>query len=122
MEEDECIHGLATGTCRSCSSRFVERRASPSDRSGAIWEKYRERYATRPETFDAYIDVWRRSSTAQAFVGGWTAFSKAANAEPAVDPASVSHAEEIMRQFGYESEAKVPGVGRRWHRASDLAR
>jgi len=31
----------------------------------AEWEKYRNRYRQRPETFEAYVDVWQRIPAAR---------------------------------------------------------
>jgi hypothetical protein len=82
--------------------------------SAAPWEPYRGRYGRRPETFEAYVEVWKRLSGAQQFPGGWTMFSRAASAEPAIDRGLVRRAEELMRLGGYVSGPKERGVGRRW--------
>ena len=38
----------------------------------APWDKYRDRYNARPETFDAYVDVWTRvPEVQQSFGDGW---------------------------------------------------
>lgn len=119
-EDGECRHGLAEGTCASCRGPSI-RRAQPEARAGSArepWAPYEDRFNRRPETFAAYVDVWKRSSAAQQFPGGWTAFSRAASAEPAIDPLLVRRAEEVMEQFGYASCPKTAGVGRRWRRVA----
>lgn len=124
MAFDECEHGSDPATCGVCrrqSSDVTTPRAAGqrSATPGApIWDKYRTRYGNRPETFDAYVEVWQRSSGARDFPGGWTAFSRAANAEPAMDADLVARAEELMRLAGYEAAPKEPGVGRRWRRTA----
>jgi hypothetical protein len=81
------------------------------------WEKYRDRYNGRPETFDAYVDVWNRLPAAQASFGGWVAFSQAANAEPAWvkdRPERVRTAEHLMRTGGYEIGLATERGARQW--------
>jgi len=83
------------------------------------WERYQDRYRGRPETFDAYVDVWERLPAARASFGGWVAFSQAANAEPAwVRDRSerVRTAEHIMRAAGYEIGPATERGARRWVR------
>ena len=117
--DDECKHGLTESTCSLCRPAApVERSQGGRAPSSRPWEPYRERYARRPETFEAYVDVWQRLSGAREFPGGWTAFSRAANAEPAMDSSLVQRAEELVRLAGYECGPKQPGVGRRWWRRS----
>lgn len=124
MTLDECEHGSDPTSCSVCRrSSSASSTSSPANRERAvgipIWEKYRNRYSNRPETFDAYVDVWQRSSGARDFPGGWTAFSRAANAEPAIDADLVERAEELMRLAGYEAAPKQPGIGRRWSLRED---
>jgi hypothetical protein len=86
-------------------------------RSGSVLgqvEQYRSRYGPRPETFEAYVDVFDNVPGAGDFPGGWTTFSRAANAEPAMDEELVRGAEELMAAGGYEPAPKEPGKGRRW--------
>lgn len=116
---DECEHGSDPSTCGVCQRSAAPKPSGGSGRSPGeagvpIWEKYRERYGNRPETFEAYVEVWQRSSGARDFPGGWTAFSRAANAEPAIDADLVARAEQLMRLHGYETGPKEHGVGRRW--------
>ena len=69
------------------------------------WDKYQDRYKARPETFDAYVDVWTRLPETQASFGGWVGFAQATSAEPswvAKHPERVRVAEELMRKAGYE--------------------
>lgn len=127
--DDECIHGLATGTCSLCatpsSSRSVGRRSrsagSPTSlTTPSALEPYRSRYpGDREATFDAYVDVFFRSQDARAFPGGWTKFSRCANAEPSLvasEPELVSRAEDLMRAGGYiaDDSGRSKGRGRRW--------
>jgi hypothetical protein len=82
-----------------------------------VWERYRGRYKGRPETFDAYVDVWTRVPAARASFGGWVAFAQAASAEPAWvrDRAErVRTAEHIMRTGGYEIGPPTDRGARRW--------
>ena len=81
------------------------------------WEKYRDRYNGRPETFDAYVDVWNRLPATRASFGGWVAFSQAANAEPAWvkdRPERVRTAEHLMRTGGYEIGPATERGARQW--------
>jgi len=83
----------------------------------AEWERYRARYNGRPETFEAYVDVWNRLPAARASFGGWVAFAQAANAEPAwVRDRSdrVRTAEHVMRTGGYEIGTPTERGARRW--------
>jgi hypothetical protein len=84
------------------------------------WEQYRERYASeRPETFDAYVDVWLRSSAARSAFSGWALFSQCANAEPAKRREMrdrVEQAERFMRDGGYEIGPTTKRGARRWFR------
>ncbi len=128
--DDECRHGLAAGTCSICSGR--DRTADQSSHargtpqvldSPAAVERYRDRYpGDREATFDAYVDVFFRFSQARDFPGGWTHFSRCANAEPALvsgEKELVRRAEELMRLGGYEADDSArPTKGRRWVKAS----
>ena len=81
------------------------------------WDKYRDRYNARSETFDAYVDVWNRLPEAQASFGGWVGFTQAANAEPswvANRPERVRAAEALMRKAGYEVGEPTAKGARRW--------
>lgn len=84
------------------------------------WEQYRERYiAERPETYDAYVDVWLNVPESQQRFTGWATFSQCANAEPAKQrdvPQLVSGAEALMRLGGYEIGPSTSRGGRRWRR------
>ena len=127
--DDECIHGLALGTCTLCSRR-EPRRVRQAARGGGLQqsldtpasvEKYRERYpGDREGTFDAYVEVFFSMSGARDFPGGWTNFSRCANAEPALTrdaPDLVQRAEDLMRLAGYEADdSGRPRKGRRWAR------
>jgi hypothetical protein len=83
-------------------------------------EQYRERYAAdRQETFDAYVEVFF-ATDARQFPGGWTHFSRCANAEPErkeTAPALVAGAEAMMRAAGYTADdTGRPLKGRRWYK------
>jgi len=83
------------------------------------WDKYRDRYNERPETFDAYVDVWNRMPAAQSSFGGWVGFAQAASAEPSWvkhRPDRVRAAEEIMCSAGYEVGSPTKRGARRWVR------
>jgi hypothetical protein len=81
------------------------------------WDRYRGRYNERPETFDAYVDVWTRVPDAQSSFGGWVGFVQAASAEPSwvkKHPDRVQIAEQIMRAGGYEIGSPTQRGARRW--------
>ena len=81
-------------------------------------EQYRERYTLRPETFEAYVDVWHRVPQARQQFRGWAAFSQAANAEPswrAKRPEKVETAAAIMESAGYEIGPPTRRGARRWY-------
>jgi hypothetical protein len=84
------------------------------------WEQYRERYLSeRPETYEAYVDVWVNDPAARRRFTGWASFSQCANAEPAKRrdvPHLVEEAEAFMRRHGYEIGPSTPRGGRRWRR------
>jgi hypothetical protein len=84
------------------------------------WDNYRDRFNQRPETLEAYADVWTRVPEAQSSFGGWVGFMQAANAEPrwvTNRPERVQLAEAIMRSGGYEIGATTERGARRWVRA-----
>lgn len=124
---EECIHGLDPSTCSLCLGR--ERTAPRSKRSAgsperldspAAVEKYRSRYpGDRAPTFDAYVAVFFSTPGVSDFPGGWTKFSRCANAEPALadgEPELVERAESIMKAHGYVADDSRRG--RIWHRMS----
>lgn len=110
--------GDATGLAHTTVKRIVDKHAT---RDGGTemrdeWTKYKDRYSLRPETFDAYVDVWKRIPEAHARFSGWASFSQAANAEPAQQPDRVRAAEECMRLGRYELGTPTKRGARRWHR------
>lgn len=83
------------------------------------WEQYRDRYSERPETYDAYVDVWTRVGDARRHFSGWALFSQCANAEPAKVrdmPARVAQAERLMSAGGYTIGPPTLRGARRWSR------
>ena len=124
----ECIHGLQPGTCAigkrgptTANSRIPRSNTTAEQLTSAqSVEKYRTRYtAERQSTFDAYVQVFfSGTAEARAFPGGWTLFSRSANAEPALvrdQPDLVQRAEQIMTAAGFRSDdSGRPGRGRRW--------
>lgn len=125
--DDECKHGMATGTCSICNAPSASKRSSATRGGGisrsldspASLERYRDRYpGDRESTFEAYVEVFFRMEGARAFPGGWTMFSRCGNAEPDLaknQPDLVSRAEELMRLAGYEADdSGRPSRGRRW--------
>ena len=86
------------------------------------WEQYRERnLAERPETFDAYVDVWIENPDARRQFSGWAMFSQCAKAEPQKRsdmPARVAQAEELMRASSYEVGPSTRRGARRWRCAT----
>jgi hypothetical protein len=125
--DEECKHGLTVRTCTICSGNDATPPRSGSRRSGTpevldtpeSVEKYRSRYrGEREATFDAYVDVFFTFPDASKFPGGWTMFSRCANAEPALvtgQSALVHRAEELMLLAGYVADdSGRPSLGRRW--------
>lgn len=85
------------------------------------WEQYEDRYRQRPETYDAYVDVWNRVSRARSLFPGWSLFSRMASAEPLLQrtqPERVREAEGIMRDAGYEIGEPTSRGARRWYRTA----
>ena len=81
------------------------------------WEKYKGRYSERPETYDAYVDVWKRVPAASEEFSGWPIFTQMASAEPDKwnrYPDRVRKAERFMREGGYEMGAPTKRGARRW--------
>lgn len=81
------------------------------------WEQYEDRYTLRPETYEAYVDVWTRVPRARSEFTGWAIFSQTANAEPEKrrnHADRVKAAEEIMRAAGYEIGPTTLRGARRW--------
>ncbi len=126
-DDNYCKHDLPPGTCSICSGRDKPGTGArggshgPSDAldTPEALEKYRPRYLpNRETTFEAYVEVFFRSTAARQFHGGWTMFSRCANAEPklvATEPKLVARAEEIMRLAGYlADDSGRPNEGRRW--------
>lgn len=113
----------AADTTHTTVGRIIKSREGDDDMLTAVeprdeWTKYWPRYAApRPDTFHAYVDVWKRNvgSVRQTF-GGWPSFTMAANAEPAQDPARVAEAERVMELGGYEIGPCTPRGGRTWRR------
>lgn len=63
------------------------------------WDQYRDRYRQRPETFDAYVDVWTHVPEAQQEFSGWAVFSQSAGGQPQFlreKPDYVARAERLM--------------------------
>jgi serine/threonine protein kinase len=80
------------------------------------WEQYRPRYAARPETFDAYVDVWTTDLEVRAHYRSWSAFSRCANGESAVRH-RMGPARDAMTRNGYVLEDGPHGKGARWRRS-----
>jgi hypothetical protein len=84
------------------------------------WEQYEDRYRQRPETYEAYVDVWNRVARARSLFGGWSLFSRMASAEPLLrreQPERVREAETIMLEAGYEIGVPTSRGARRWWRS-----
>lgn len=82
------------------------------------WEQYRDRYRQRPETFEAYVDVWTRLPGVREEFSGWASFSQAASAEPSQPDGRVRVAAGFMRQGGYEIGAATSRGAQRWRKKS----
>lgn len=111
-----------TGMSRMTIKRIVDRisRQSKEDTMSVrdTWSQYENRYSThRQETYDAYVDVWKRDSQVRSLFTGWASFSQAANDEPAQSDDRVQTAEECMIRCGYKLLPPTSRGGRRWGRA-----
>ncbi len=84
------------------------------------WDKYKDRYRMRPDTFDAYVDVWNRVTQARTEFTGWVSFGQAANAEPAQQHDRVHAAERIMNLGGYEIGRPTSKGARQWVKRQSL--
>lgn len=85
-------------------------------------ENYRPRFNARPETFDALLDVWERSTAVRVSFRSWHRFGRCAIEEPS-KYAEDTHARDVllaqcfMRDHGYVPDGpKKPNVGLRWLR------
>ena len=81
------------------------------------WEQHRERFASRPETFDAYVEVWTRDLDARRKYADWLTFARCADADLAMvrkAPDLVRQAELILSRNGYRLGAGAGGSSRRW--------
>lgn len=108
----------ATGLSHMAVKRVIDRIVSEQPKESSTvrdtWSQYRSRYGSRPETFDAYVDVWKNVTKARQSFTGWASFSQAANAEPAQSGDRVTAAEEAMRLGGYELGPATARGARRW--------
>ncbi len=76
------------------------------------WEQYRPRYRARPETFNAYVDVWTHDPEARDAYPSWSMFSRCAGGEPAMRH-RMEPARSIMQKNGYRID-EVSARGTRW--------
>jgi hypothetical protein len=83
-----------------------------------VWEKYEVRYRSRPETFHAYVDVWKRFPEMHGEFPGWIGFSQAANEEKAQDSQRVARAKHHMWAGGYEIGTPTERGARRWRKCT----
>jgi hypothetical protein len=99
------------------ASRNIPEQPLRREMSGE-WEQYKDRYAAeRPETYEAYVDVWNRIPAARREFTGWAIFTQTANAEPKQwrdHPDRVRIAERIMYQGGYELGPPTRRNARSW--------
>ena len=109
----------ATKPATSSTTRVTRTVATQSLDTPESVEEYRSRYADdRQDTFDAYVLVFFNTDARQ-FPGGWTHFTRCANAEPErkeTAPALVAQAERLMRAAGYVADdTGRPVKARRWY-------
>lgn len=110
----------AAGDCLRLTQRHRSSLAPSVVLGGSMsieWEQYRSRYTQRPETFEAYVDVWTRVPEAQQQFSGWAVFSQSANGEPKFvrdKPDYVARAERLMGRGGYERGPDTARGARRW--------
>ena len=109
----------ATGIGHMTVQRIVHRSPDETPRMNNVdtWSRYESRFSARPETFRAYVDVWRRVPRTQQSFRGWAAFTQAASAEPKQSTEKVREAEACMRLGGYELGALTQRGARRWIKA-----
>lgn len=110
--------GEATQLSHTTIKRLVDRLQPDTGEADMRdeWTQYTGRYTQRPETFDAYVDVWQRVPTARSKFTGWASFSQAANAEPAQHVDRVADAERCMKEGGYHLGPSTKRGARRWCR------
>lgn len=110
--------GDATELAHTTVKRIVDKYRDLSEEAPMKddWTPYKGRYSQRPETFDAYVDVWHNVSEARDRFTGWVSFSQAANSEPAQRSDRVRTAEECMRSGGYKLGPLTKRGARRWFR------
>lgn len=110
--------GDATELAHTTVKRIIDRYTTHDEEAPMKdeWTQYKPRYSQRPETFDAYVDVWQNVPGARQQFTGWASFSQAANAEPAQRPDRVRAAEECMRKGGYKLGPLTKRGARRWCR------
>jgi hypothetical protein len=83
----------------------------------AEWEQYKDRFTQRPETYDAYVDVWTRNPSSRMHFSSWATFSQCASAEPKRQREEAHHvrrAESMMAAAGYEIGQPTARGARRW--------
>jgi len=128
-EAEFCEHDSFPDTCSACRGP-ASTKPGGSGRAGGsptvldtpeALERYRERYQPdREDTFEAYVEVFFRLSAARDFPGGWTMFSRCANAEPALvrtEADLVARAADLMRAAGYvHDDSGRPRRGRTWRK------
>jgi len=85
------------------------------------WEQYQDRFNQRPETYNAYVDVWTKNPSARMHFGSWSMFTMCASVEPRLArevPHKVKRAEELLKAGGYKLGTPTARGARRWIRAT----
>jgi hypothetical protein len=82
------------------------------------WEHHRERFKPdRVETFEAYVDAWKRDLDIRRKFADWSTFARCCDADMTMirtAPDLVRDAEALMARNGYRLGAGSGGSSRRW--------
>lgn len=82
------------------------------------WEQHRARYEPdRLDTFEAYVDAWKRDLDVRRKYADWLTFARCCDADMAMvrkAPDLVREAEALMARNGYRLGSGAGGASRRW--------
>ncbi len=99
--------------------------AGQTGRMSNDWDEYRDAFADRQETFNAYVDVWTRDLDGKRKFADWITFAKCADADLSMvrkAPDLVRQAELLLSRNGYRLGAGAGGSSRRWQHTKGAVR